>query len=435
MSAYNPPIRNLTIFDTLLFRDAQNDAFGDLDLRYLKFPNAQGTENLQGVNVSGIATFNNDLILNQDKIHLGTNSGLTNQGLNCVAVGADSGRSNQGAESVAIGRYAGYSSQQQNAVAVGAGAGQYSQVVGGVALGVSAGQYTQQGNAIAIGNQAGQGSFVSTANQQQANAVAIGASAGADTQGAQAVALGYLSGQTSQGLNATALGHNAGNSSQGNGAVAIGHNAAQTSQGTQSIAIGVNSATTAQAANSIQINSTGTTIAQATASSCVIAPIRSVAPVSTSNQLFYNDTTKEVFKSAPLASSVLGGVLSQQALATSNTWLVPTTNPSVSLPAAGVYIITYAISSLPAAGNVIMGCLSTISTAPYTAPQTTATSTNLLAFSGSVSGNNNWISASNTIVYTAASAITIYLYVACSAALTIRGGSGGGSYFYATRIA
>jgi hypothetical protein len=33
---------------------------GPVDTRYLQFPNAQGTENLQSINVSGIATFNNN---------------------------------------------------------------------------------------------------------------------------------------------------------------------------------------------------------------------------------------------------------------------------------------------------------------------------------------------------------------------------------------
>ncbi len=82
MADYTPPTENLPIFDKLLFSTGeeyitQNDA----DKRYLRYPNAQGTENLQTVNVggtltasgttnlsttnvSGIATFSNDLICN-----------------------------------------------------------------------------------------------------------------------------------------------------------------------------------------------------------------------------------------------------------------------------------------------------------------------------------------------------------------------------------
>lgn len=82
MADYTPPTENLPIFDKLLFSTGeeyitQNDA----DKRYLRYPNAQGTENLQTVNVggtltasgttnlattnvSGIATFNNDLVNN-----------------------------------------------------------------------------------------------------------------------------------------------------------------------------------------------------------------------------------------------------------------------------------------------------------------------------------------------------------------------------------
>jgi hypothetical protein len=82
-----------------------------------------------------------------------------------------------------------------------------------------------------------------------------------------------------------------------------------------------------------------------------------------------------------------------------------------------------------------MGCLSTATTAPYTSPQTTAASSNLLAFSGTTTGNNNWISATNTIIYTASAAINIYLYMAVSTNATIRGGAGDGSYFRAIRIA
>lgn len=58
MVDYNPPTENLPIFDTNVFTTGdeyitQNQA----DSRYLRFPNAQGTENLQAINVNGTAIF------------------------------------------------------------------------------------------------------------------------------------------------------------------------------------------------------------------------------------------------------------------------------------------------------------------------------------------------------------------------------------------
>ncbi len=58
MADYTPPIENLPIFDKLVFVSgttyiSQNDA----DKRYLRFPNAQGTENLASIVVNGTATF------------------------------------------------------------------------------------------------------------------------------------------------------------------------------------------------------------------------------------------------------------------------------------------------------------------------------------------------------------------------------------------
>ena len=330
MSAYNPPIRNLTIFDTLLFSDAQSNAFGDLDLRYLKFPNAQGTENLQGVNVSGIATFNNDLRLNQTKIHLGTNSGLVSQGTDAIAIGGSSAQTSQGAD-----------------------------------------------------------------------AIAIGINCASTSQGAQAIAIGRAAGSSNQGAG--------------------------------SIAIGWNAATTAQAANSIQINSTGTTISQGTASSCIIAPIRSVAPVSANNQLFYNTTTNEVFRSAPVASSVIGGVLPASNIVLGNTWYTPA---NLVLPAAGVYIISWAFAYY-GGGNVVTGALTNDANPPPSPPQTSvALQANLLAFCGTTTTNTNWNTNTLSYIYTATGAITLTFWWATAAAGgTLRTTAGGGSFLQAVRIA
>ena len=59
MADYKPPTEQLPIFDSSVFLTGdqaltQNQA----DKRYLRYPNAQGTENLQAINVNGTATFN-----------------------------------------------------------------------------------------------------------------------------------------------------------------------------------------------------------------------------------------------------------------------------------------------------------------------------------------------------------------------------------------
>ena len=63
MTSYGPPSDDVAIFDTIYFKSGeefltQNQA----DKRYLRFPNAQGTENLQEINVNGNATFNANII-------------------------------------------------------------------------------------------------------------------------------------------------------------------------------------------------------------------------------------------------------------------------------------------------------------------------------------------------------------------------------------
>lgn len=59
MADYNPPTENLPIFDASVFTTADNYITqADADKRYLRFPNAQGTENLAQINVNGASTFN-----------------------------------------------------------------------------------------------------------------------------------------------------------------------------------------------------------------------------------------------------------------------------------------------------------------------------------------------------------------------------------------
>lgn len=65
MASYNPPTENLAIFDPSVFNTADialTQATGDT--RYLRFPTAQGTENLSAINVNGISTFNASMNVN-----------------------------------------------------------------------------------------------------------------------------------------------------------------------------------------------------------------------------------------------------------------------------------------------------------------------------------------------------------------------------------
>lgn len=63
MASYPPPTENLPIFDDIVFRDLGDEplTFNDAKKYFLQFPNAQGTENLQAINVNDVATFYDDI--------------------------------------------------------------------------------------------------------------------------------------------------------------------------------------------------------------------------------------------------------------------------------------------------------------------------------------------------------------------------------------
>lgn len=65
MADYKPPTENLPIFDSSVFKTTDVGLTqSDADNRYLRYPNAQGTENLQQINVNGAANFNSDVDVN-----------------------------------------------------------------------------------------------------------------------------------------------------------------------------------------------------------------------------------------------------------------------------------------------------------------------------------------------------------------------------------
>jgi len=72
MAVYNPPSENLAIFDPSVFVINETPlTVGDALNSFLSYPYAQGTENLQGINVDGVATFNSLETHNQTETHNG----------------------------------------------------------------------------------------------------------------------------------------------------------------------------------------------------------------------------------------------------------------------------------------------------------------------------------------------------------------------------
>jgi hypothetical protein len=62
MATYQPPTENLPIFDPSVFTSGDEVLTYNVALKnFLKYPNAQGTENLQAINVNGIAQFNTNV--------------------------------------------------------------------------------------------------------------------------------------------------------------------------------------------------------------------------------------------------------------------------------------------------------------------------------------------------------------------------------------
>lgn len=60
MADYTPPTENLPIFDNLVFISGDEPlTYNIAKKRFLRYPNAQGTENLQAITVNGTAQFNN----------------------------------------------------------------------------------------------------------------------------------------------------------------------------------------------------------------------------------------------------------------------------------------------------------------------------------------------------------------------------------------
>jgi hypothetical protein len=76
MSVNIPPEPNVSTFNNLYWLQQDRPlTASEADLRYLKFPVAQGTENLQTINVNGVATFNSNTIINDETLDIDGASG------------------------------------------------------------------------------------------------------------------------------------------------------------------------------------------------------------------------------------------------------------------------------------------------------------------------------------------------------------------------
>jgi hypothetical protein len=240
---------------------------------------------LQDVNISGYSLTNvSDLIITNNRIHLGQSAGFTRQGSNTVAIGTFAGNISQGDRSIAIGLSAGFSNQNSSSIAIGDNAGNLS----------------QGSTAIAIGNSAAK---ISQGNQT----VALGYGAGYSNQGTSSIAIGAFAGYSNQNYESIAVGINAGNSNQGNETVAIGNYAGHSNQGYRSIAIGSYAGFRNQISNSIILNATDASLNAQNISGFYVAPVSQSSNLSGLQLMTYNPATSQIQQNSNVTIS--GGLV------------------------------------------------------------------------------------------------------------------------------
>jgi len=212
-----------------------------------------------------------------------------------ITLGRNAGQTNQGSNAVALGNYAGNTNQRSNAVSIGNNNDgvyiQNNQGVSAVSIGRMTGTVSQGTQGIAIGDAAGY-------LNQGVGCVAIGANAGLSGQLTRSIAVGQTSGYLNQGSDSIAIGTAAGNVSQGNTSIAIGYQAGSNSQGSNAIAIGYLAGQTSQHANTIVLNAGNGVLNTVSSVAFYVAPIRTETNTSGFYGLVYNDTAKELVKTA-----------------------------------------------------------------------------------------------------------------------------------------
>jgi Tfp pilus assembly protein FimT len=158
MAAYLPPLENLPIFNSEIFLDGTDLLdINTANKLYLRFPYAQGTQNMLDVNMSGTITFpssgntldaqgwtgnvnstitslNSPYYLTfADSSSSGTGPLLKNQNFNInpntneIAIGSSLKVSSAATKKILIGTSAGATNQGNNSIAIGGLAGQNTQ--------------------------------------------------------------------------------------------------------------------------------------------------------------------------------------------------------------------------------------------------------------------------------------------------------------------
>ncbi len=320
MATYLPPTENLAIFDPLVFQTGDEPlTLNEASLLFLRYPNAQGTENLQTTNVNGVLTANAGVVTNTVSALAGSpltlnpsvgqflisSSSLNMSGFNIadvttispilgndLLIGAAINMNTFNVKNVTS--LIGPTNVNMTVQAGGTGHirlftnsvnrltfrdtnecfansnGLYLQgttvELSQVRLGFDTSVVSQGTQCVSIGGGAGR----TQANQS----TAIGSEAGGSSQGASSVAVGFQSGVvqgadcvsvgpisgSQQQLGSVAIGSNTG-LNQNQFCVAIGRSAGQ-SQGLQAIAIGFEAGKSAQSQDAIAIGTDAGTTSQ-----------------------------------------------------------------------------------------------------------------------------------------------------------------------------
>ena len=202
MADYTPPTENLPIFDKIVFLTGNEFiTTSQADKRYLRYPNAQGTENLLATNINGALVVNSSTNLNSS-VNIPNNDIFVRN----IRIGYGTGNLNR------------------NTV-----------------IGVSSGELITTGN-----DNVFLGSFAGNQNTTANSNVLIGSFTGRYiTTGSQNTFVGRDAGiQTTTGIRNTCIGREAGYFNTGNENVFLGSNADATGNINNSVAIGYNVKTT-----------------------------------------------------------------------------------------------------------------------------------------------------------------------------------------------
>jgi hypothetical protein len=474
MSAYEPPVADYPIFDSLAFQTPNSASLtlAEGDIRYLARQNIAtsiasltsfaGSIETPLINTASTINFTSSIL--DSNIDIG-NGNLTNlfPTKNNIAIGSDvmsgagllAGAINNtgiggsiltgltsGDRNVAIGHNiaTGITTGSDNVIlgtSVGGGNGSSN-----VLIGNTVGANLAGGNQnVLIGNNANvTTAFATTAVAIGANAIAnsssvsIGVSAGGFLQGASNVAIGNQAGVTSQGNTSVAVGNLAGNYQQGAGCVAIGNGAGQgttSGQGANSVAIGNGAGNGSQVAGSIVLNAAGGTL-NPTNVSTYINPIRSVggsAPA-TIEVMFYNTSTKELISGTP--TIVKNSSTNAQASITSITYYTVLTTASIPV---GYYMVTLYLQALTTAvagsiNNWSAGLSTTVgSYVGGTGAYQILGATSTPAIAGNISGTISFL-WNNTTAQT-----YLYIFSLVFSGPTISQAANSGGFIQYTRIA